>query len=126
LTFALGKAKVKVSGIRKEGDQAFVDFDWHFESLNNFGRTLPDVQVVRERELDDQRTTTEEKRMAPFWAGSAELAKYDDGWRVTTVNLSPSHYVWGNWEYFPGWPDENFDWHTFDEHENRFVLSRRK
>lgn len=116
---SLGKAVVEVTGIKKEGNRASADFEWHFESLNKVGQALPRITVTKQLQIADARTTPQEKLIAPFWLGSAELTKYDDGWRVMTVNLSSSKFPWGSWDYGPEWPDESFDWHTFDEHENR-------
>jgi hypothetical protein len=117
----LGKAVIEVTGIRKEGNRASVEFLWHFETLNKIGRALSAIQIAKEAQTTDERTTREEKARAPSWLGTAELTKYDDGWKVLNVKFleSPS-WPWTRWEYGPEeWPDPYFNWHTFDESENR-------
>jgi hypothetical protein len=116
----LGRPIVEVTGIRKESGRAFVDFRWHFESLNAVGRFLVQVQLTEEAEHRDEHLTAEEKSIAPFWPGSAELRKYDDGWRVLTINLGPTRPGGERWEYGPEWPDPSFNWGAFDESENRY------
>jgi len=51
---ALGKAVVaEVTGIRKEGNRAVVDFKWRFESLNEVGPALPEIQLTKSVEVSD-------------------------------------------------------------------------
>lgn len=96
----IGMPVVEVNGIREDGNRAHVDFNWHFESLNEVGRAV----------LPPPTTHT-------FSNGRAELVKYDDGWRVVSIELNGKAYP--DWRYGPEkWPDPNFNWHTFDEDEN--------
>lgn len=114
----IGKPVVEVSGIRKDDDRAHVDFTWHFKSLNQVGRTL--LQGTRDMELTDDRLPESARVNAPFFNGTAELVKYDDGWRVISINLTGRWFP-GVWLYGPeNWPDPDFNWHTFDEIENHF------
>jgi len=107
-----------VNGIRREGNRAFVDFAWHFESLDELGRKF--TEDTKEMEIRDKRVADDAKSTTPFWVGSAELAKYDDGWRVLTIKLD----LWDRpdcWHYGPPkWPDPSFNWGTFDEDENHY------
>lgn len=112
----LGKAVVQVTGIRKSGNQALVDFRWHFESINEVGQTLPRIRFAKETEIADPHLTAEEKSLAPFWTGSVEFTKYDDGWRIGTINFGSK--PWDRWVYGPDWPDPNFNWNGFEENEN--------
>jgi hypothetical protein len=114
----LGKPVVNVNGIREEGKRAFVDFTWHFESLNEVGKSLPQIRSTYQMEIDQEHMTADEKSSAPFWTGRAELVKYDDGWRVVTIALSSRGFAWDGWEYGPNWPDPHFNWNAFDEDEN--------
>lgn len=114
----LGEAVVQITEIRTNGNQALVDFRWHFESLNEMGQALQGIQSTRLRQTDDPHLTAEEKSIAPFWTGVAEFAKYDDGWRVVKINLESSR-AFERWEYGPHWPDPDFNWNAFDEDENR-------
>jgi hypothetical protein len=117
---SLGRAVVEATGIRKDGNRAYVDFKWHFESLSKLGRSLPRVQITKKMEQDNEHLTAEEKSTAPFWTGSAELTKYDDGWRVVILTLSSGRFSWEDWDYGPDWPDPDFNWNTFDENENHY------
>jgi hypothetical protein len=117
----LGNTVVEVNGIRKNSDRAFVDFTWHFESLNEVGQSLPMIQITKQMEAGDERLSAEQKSRAPFWVGSAEFEEYDDGWRVKTINLEPRNPNWGPWSYGPpNWPDPSFNWAAFDEDENHY------
>jgi len=115
----LGNPVLEVLGIRRSSDRALVDFRWHFESLNEIGRVLPGVQATREQQTSDDHLTPEEKAIAPFWTGLAELAKYEDGRRVLSVKLD-SGRIWERWQYGPEWPDPYFNWNAFDENQNRY------
>jgi hypothetical protein len=117
---SLGRPMVEVTGIRKEGGHASVDFRWHFEALNPVGRSLPRVQSTELAQQGDDHLTTKEKSIAPFWPGSADLRNYDDGWRVVTVNLGPTTPGGQRWEYGPEWPDPRFNWGAFDESQNSY------
>jgi hypothetical protein len=112
---SLGKPVVNVTGIRKDGDQAHVDFTWHFESLTKLGHMLPRVQALNEMEQNDGHLSPSQRADAPFWTGVAEFTKYDDGWRLVTLNLET-----GGWNYGPHWPDPYFNWNTFDENQNHY------
>jgi hypothetical protein len=112
----LGKTVVQVTGIRGSGNQALVDFRWHFESINEVGQALPRIRFAKEMEIADPHVTAEEKSITPFWTGSAEFTKYDDGWRIGTINFGSK--PWDRWVYGPDWPDPNFNWNAFDESEN--------
>ena len=116
----LGKPIVEVTGIRKQGSRALVDFRWHFESLNEVGRSLPRVQTAREQQTSDERLTAGEKSLAPFWTGLAEFASYDDGWRVEKIEFRSGKLSDFRWEYGPAWPDPSFNWNAFDESQNRY------
>ena len=116
---AAGRPIVQVSGIRSQGNRAFADFRWHFTPLNNIVRQLPLVQNTRAQQVGDGHLTPEEKAIAPYWSGSAEFAKYDDGWRVVAIDLK-SGRLWERWEYGPDWPDPQFNWNAQDEHNNRY------
>jgi len=112
----IGAPVIEVNGIRKDGNRAHVDFTWHFRSLNQVGRTL--LQGTRDMELHDDRLSPSARLNAPFWNATAELLKYDDGWRVVSIQLGRGFPDWG---YGPEhWPDPEFDWHTFDEDENHW------
>jgi hypothetical protein len=116
----LGKAVVEVTGIRKNGDQAIVDFKWHFTSINEVGLMLPRIKITRQYEMLDEHLTAEEKSIAPFWVGVGHLTKYDDGWRVASIDLGSSLIEPQDWAYGPlSWPDPDFNWNAFDENENR-------
>jgi hypothetical protein len=105
----------KGTHIRKDDYRAHVDFTWHFKSLNPVGRTL--LQGARDMELHDDRLPESARVNAPFFNGTAELVKYDDGWRVISINLTGRWFP--EWRYGPeNWPDPDFNWHTFDEDEN--------
>lgn len=94
----IGTPIVEVNGIRKDQNQAHVDFTWQFASLNQVGHIL--FQHQRNVEFH----------------GTAHLAKYDDGWRVVSMKLAGE-----DWGYGPEtWPDPRFNWHTFDENENHW------
>ena len=110
---------VTVTGIREEGGRAFVDVRWHFEPLNEVVRSLPRVQATREQQIRDEHLTAADKSIAPFWVGSAEFTKYDDGWRVVAIKLD-SGKMFERWEYGPQWPDHSFNWNAFDEQANRY------
>jgi len=113
----LGKAVVDVTGIRKNGDQSTVDFRWHFTTFNEVGQALPRIQITRQYEMLDEHLTAEEKSIAP---GVAHLTKYDDGWRVASIDLGSSLLEPQDWAYGPlSWPDPDFNWNAFDENENR-------
>lgn len=115
----LGNPIVEITGIRKGGGRAAVEFRWHFESLNSIGRFLVQVQATEERQKSDERLTAAEKAIAPFWTGTAEFVDYADGWRVTTIDFDINlHYV-QPWPYGPTWPDPAFNWNAFDEDQNR-------
>ncbi len=116
----LGNPVVVVNGIRREGNRAFVDFSWRFESINQVGRTLGRIRGTKQFETDDPQLTAQEKSAAPFWDGTAELVKYDDGWRVVTVELQHTSRLSHDWDYSSEWPDPNFNWSTFDEDENHY------
>jgi len=94
----VGTPMVEVNGIRKDGNRAHVDFTWQFASLNQVGRTL--LQHKSNMEFH----------------GTAQLVKYDDGWRVVSIKLAEEDWVYGP----EVWPDPRFNWHTFDENENHW------
>jgi len=104
----LGNPVVEVTGIRKDGGRGFVDFRWHFDSVNDVGRSLPGVANQREQQRSDDYLSAAEKSLAPFWIGSAEFASYDDGWRVEKINLCSGKLSDFHWEYGPDWPDPSF------------------
>ena len=120
----LGTPIVEVNGIFSESsDSAKVDFIWYFQSLNQVGRSLDMVRGRKEYIESQKNLTPEEKAKAPFWNGSAELRRFDDGWRVTAIRgLSPNDLTLmmnTSWPYGPQtWPDPDFNWGAFDEDEN--------
>jgi hypothetical protein len=107
----IGKPVVKVNGILKQGHHAHVDFTWHFESMTELGKSLGFIQGTKQSESDELRFSDSERSQAPFWDGSAEMAEYDDGWRVISLKVP--------WGYLSDdWPDQSFNWGAFDENEN--------
>jgi hypothetical protein len=117
----IGDAVVVVNGIRKNGNRAHIDFTWHFRSLNQVGRSLPVVQGTRNMELHEDRLPLSARQNAPFWNGSAQLMKYDDGWRVVSIDLNVKNVVPPQWVYGPeNWPDPSFKWNAFDEDQNHW------
>jgi hypothetical protein len=109
----LGNAMVEVLGIRKDKNRALVDFRWQFDSLNEIGKILPSIRSAIETEKDESRLSAAENAIIPFWTGSAEIMRYDNGWRLNSIELK-------DWDVGPNWPDPSFNWGAFDEHENHF------
>jgi hypothetical protein len=55
-----------------------------------------------------------------FWEATAEFVSYDDGWRVSKIDLSSHRAGDFQWVYGPPWPDPYFNWGAFDESLNRY------
>ena len=108
-----GDSSVVVTGIRKSGSRAHVDFIFHFENMNPIVATLGEVKGRKSEETEDRHTTRAEKLLAPYWGGIADFTYYDDGWRITSMKL--------NWDLGPEWPDPEFKWPAADEDENGWI-----
>jgi len=108
----IGNPIVEVNGILKSGNDAHVDFTWHFDSLSKIGKSLGFIQGLRESEKNESHFSEVERSKAPFWNGTAEMARYDDGWRVVSINMP-----WG-YSFSQRWPDPDFNWGTSDEDQN--------
>jgi hypothetical protein len=117
---SLGNSVVVVTGIKRDGNRAFVEFRWHFDSLNEVGKLLPRLRNQIEYQQADEHLSVAERATAPFWIGTSELQEYDDGWRVSKIELNAGKAAYFKWEYGPTWPDPEFNWKTPDENLNRF------
>lgn len=109
----LGDPQVRVTGIFKTGNVARVDFLWNFDGLNPIGKDLAMIEIQAENESNDNHATQFDKSFAPYWRGTAGFSRYDDGWRITSLELS--------WTLGPTWPDQEFTWPAPDEDENVWI-----
>lgn len=71
----IGKLVVAVTGILKEGNHAKVEFFWEYRDINQLGELLNISEM--------QRAT---RTLHPF-TGEASFSDYDDGWRITSIQL---------------------------------------